>query len=152
MIAAVLCVTSALVSTTERTHVGNSQSRATSFIYLASFVMHLGAQVWMTFVSGNFRRILIANFYLFQQLNLYPFFFLGLSLYFALPRHTFGEVQRILFPRYFTINACLSFTTLLIFVKYHPIRTWNTEIAIQVCTIHTRVPLFNLECINRFSE
>ncbi|XP_034193518.1 transmembrane protein 205 [Osmia lignaria lignaria] len=107
MIAAVLCVTSALVSTTERTHVGHSQSRATSFIYLASFVMHLGAQVWMTFVSG-------------------------LSLYFALPRHTFGEVQRILFPRYFTINACLSFTTLLIFVKYHPIHTWNTEIAIQV--------------------
>jgi hypothetical protein len=55
-------------------------------------------------------------------------------LYFALPRHTFGEVQRVLFPRYFTINACLSLTTLLIFVKHHPAHTWDTEIAIQVCT------------------
>ncbi|XP_017793558.1 PREDICTED: transmembrane protein 205 isoform X2 [Habropoda laboriosa] len=107
MIAAVLCVTSALVPTTDRMHVGHPQSRATSFIYLASFVMHLGAQIWMTFVSG-------------------------LSLYFALPRHTFGEVQRVLFPRYFTINACLSLITLLIFVKHHPVHTWDTEISIQV--------------------
>lgn len=107
MIAAVLCVTSALVPTTDRMHVGHPQSSTTSFIYLASFMMHLGAQVWMTFVSG-------------------------LSLYFALPRHTFGEVQRILFPRYFTINTCLSLTTLLIFAKHHPIHTWDTEIAIQV--------------------
>lgn len=52
MIAAVLCVTSALVPT-DRVHISHSQSRATSFIYLASFVMHLGAQIWMTFVSGN---------------------------------------------------------------------------------------------------
>lgn len=109
MIAAVLCVTSALVPTKDRVQVaGHPHSRATSFIYLASFVMHLGAQIWMTFVSG-------------------------LSLYFALPRHTFGEVQRILFPRYFTINACLSLITLLIFVKHHPTHTWNTEIATQVC-------------------
>lgn len=53
MIAAVLCVTSALVPTKDRMHVGHPQSRATSFIYLASFVMHLGAQIWMTFISGN---------------------------------------------------------------------------------------------------
>ncbi|XP_033320918.1 transmembrane protein 205 [Megalopta genalis] len=109
MIAAVLCVTSALVPTKDRLQgAGHPYSRTTTFIYLASFVMHLGAQIWMTFVSG-------------------------LSLYFALPRHTFGEVQRILFPRYFTINACLSLTTLLIFIKHHPAHTWDTEIAIQVC-------------------
>lgn len=53
MIAAVLCVTSALVPTRDRMHVDYPQSRATSFIYLASFVMHLGAQIWMTFISGN---------------------------------------------------------------------------------------------------
>ncbi|XP_076241508.1 transmembrane protein 205 [Calliopsis andreniformis] len=111
MIAAVLCVTSALVPTKDRVQVpGHPHSRATSFIYLASFVMHLGAQIWMTFVSG-------------------------LSLYFALPRHTFGEVQRILFPRYFTINACLSLITLLIFVKHHPTHTWDTEITTQVCAM-----------------
>ncbi|EZA56739.1 hypothetical protein DMN91_000016 [Ooceraea biroi] len=107
-IAAVLFVTSVLVPTKERVMVpDHPQSRTASFIYLASFVMHFGAQIWMTFVSG-------------------------LSLYFALPRHTFGEVQRVLFPRYFTINACLSLTTLLIFVKHHPTHTWDTEIAIQV--------------------
>ncbi|XP_043265781.1 transmembrane protein 205 [Colletes gigas] len=111
MIAAVLCVTSALVPNKDRVQVaGHPHSRTASFIYLASFVMHLGAQIWMTFVSG-------------------------LSLYFALPRHIFGEVQRILFPRYFTINACLSLTTLLIFIKHHPANTWDTEIAIQVCAM-----------------
>lgn len=61
--------------------------------------------------------------------------FIGLSLYFALPRHTFGEVQRVLFPKYFTINTCLSLTTLLIFVKHHPIHTWDAEIAIQVYSL-----------------
>ncbi|XP_035728129.1 transmembrane protein 205-like [Vespa mandarinia] len=106
MLAAVLFVTSILVPSRDKIYVTNS-SRITSFIYLASFVMHFGAQVWMTFVSG-------------------------LSLYFALPRHTFGEVQRVLFPRYFTINACLSLITLLIFVKHHPIYTWDTELTIQV--------------------
>ncbi|CAL1679764.1 unnamed protein product [Lasius platythorax] len=107
-IAAVLFVASVLVSTNERAQApGHPYSRATSFIYLASFVIHFGAQIWMTFVSG-------------------------LSLYFALPRHAFGEVQRVLFPRYFTINACLSLTTLLIFVKHHPVYTWDAEIAVQV--------------------
>ncbi|GAB1869197.1 Transmembrane protein 205 [Camponotus japonicus] len=108
VIAAVLFVASLLVSTKGKQQASShSYSRITSFIYLASFVIHFGAQIWMTFVSG-------------------------LSLYFALPRHAFGEVQRVLFPRYFTINACLSLTTLLIFVKHHPTYTWDTEIAIQV--------------------
>ncbi|XP_015609859.1 transmembrane protein 205 [Cephus cinctus] len=107
MIAAMLCVTSALVPTNEKNNPGHPHSRTASFIYLASFVMHFGAQIWMTFISG-------------------------LSLYFALPRHTFGEVQRILFPRYFTINATLSLTTLLIFVKHHPTHSWDTEIAVQI--------------------
>ncbi|CAG5101828.1 Similar to tmem205: Transmembrane protein 205 (Xenopus laevis) [Cotesia congregata] len=81
-----------------------------SFIYLSSFIIHIGSQFWMTFVSG-------------------------LSLYFALPRHTFNDVQRVLFPRYFTINACLSFITLVIFVKHHPVETWDTETTIQVAAM-----------------
>ncbi|KAG5312508.1 TM205 protein, partial [Acromyrmex insinuator] len=108
MIAAVLFVTSVLFPIKERVQNSNhSYSRMMSFIYLTSFVIHFGAQIWMTFVSG-------------------------LSLYFALPRHAFGEVQRVLFPRYFTINACLSLITLLIFVKHHPTHTWDSEIAVQV--------------------
>ncbi|XP_067217347.1 transmembrane protein 205 isoform X2 [Linepithema humile] len=108
MIVAVLFVVSTLVPTKGRGQVpDHPYSRMTSFIYLASFVIHFGAQIWMTFVSG-------------------------LSLYFALPRHAFSEVQRVLFPRYFTINACLSLITLFIFVKHHPVHTWDSEIAIQV--------------------
>lgn len=106
-IAAVLFVTSVLFPAKGKVQVPGSYSRMLSFIYLASFVIHFGAQIWMTFVSG-------------------------LSLYFALPRHAFGEVQRVLFPRYFTINACLSLITLFIFVKHHPIYTWDAEIAVQV--------------------
>ncbi|XP_012525345.1 transmembrane protein 205 [Monomorium pharaonis] len=108
-IAAVLFVTSVLLPVKGRMQ-APSYSRMMSFIYLASFVIHFGAQIWMTFVSG-------------------------LSLYFALPRHAFSEVQRVLFPRYFTINACLSLITLLIFVKQHPTYTWDTEITVQVGAI-----------------
>lgn len=60
--------------------------------YLAAFATHFGAQIWMTFVSG-------------------------LSLYFALPRHTFGLCQQILFPRYFSMNSILSICTLVMFIK-----------------------------------
>lgn len=61
-------------------------------LYLGCFAAHFGAQFWMTFVSG-------------------------LTLYFTLPRHTFGSVQKILFPKYFSINAVLSLITLFTFVK-----------------------------------
>ncbi|KAJ4449237.1 hypothetical protein ANN_00634 [Periplaneta americana] len=78
-----------------------------SLIYLSSFMMHFGSQMWMTFVSG-------------------------LSLYFAVPRHTFGEVQQVLFPRYFGLNSVLSLVTLVVFVKLHPTSTWDTYTALQV--------------------
>jgi hypothetical protein len=69
-----------------------SKSQLISFIYLASFAAHFGAQMWMTFVSG-------------------------LALYFSLPRHTFGMCQEVLFPKYFFINTLLSITTLITFTK-----------------------------------
>lgn len=55
-IAAVLFVTSVLFPFKGRVQVSNhtSYSRMMSFIYLASFVIHLGAQIWMTFVSGMY--------------------------------------------------------------------------------------------------
>ncbi|VEN57739.1 unnamed protein product, partial [Callosobruchus maculatus] len=69
-----------------------------TLVYLGSFSAHLGAQIWMTFVSG-------------------------LALYFSLPRHTFGSVQQVLFPKYFLMNATLSLITLAIFL-----RTKNAEL------------------------
>ncbi|EAT32232.1 AAEL015657-PA, partial [Aedes aegypti] len=72
-----------------------TQSRANvlvSLAYFGSFATHFGAQMWMTFVSG-------------------------LALYFNLPRHTFGRVQEILFPKYFSMGTGLSVVTLLTFIK-----------------------------------
>ncbi|KAL1493356.1 hypothetical protein ABEB36_011425 [Hypothenemus hampei] len=77
-----------------------------TLLYLGSFSAHFGAQIWMTFVSG-------------------------LALYFSLPRHTFGSIQKVLFPKYFLLNATLSLVTLVIFltVKNHELKTM--EIGIQ---------------------
>ncbi|KAK9890372.1 hypothetical protein WA026_010465 [Henosepilachna vigintioctopunctata] len=81
-----------------------------SLIYLGSFSMHLGAQIWMTFVSG-------------------------LSLYFSIPRHTFGCVQKVLFPKYFLLNAILSFITLTVFLKTHNLHKGNVETLTQVISM-----------------
>ncbi|CAG9855215.1 unnamed protein product [Phyllotreta striolata] len=74
---------------------GNKQYQASplwSLLYLGSFSAHFGTQIWMTFVSG-------------------------LALFFSLSRHTFGSVQEVLFPKYFLLNASLSFVTLFVFMK-----------------------------------
>ena len=69
-----------------------SKSPMITFMYLASFATHFGAQIWMTFVSG-------------------------LALYFSLPRHTFGLCQEVLFPKYFLLNTLLSVVTVVTFTK-----------------------------------
>ncbi|XP_045481356.1 transmembrane protein 205 [Harmonia axyridis] len=81
-----------------------------TLIYLGSFSMHLGAQIWMTFISG-------------------------LSLYFSIPRHTFGCVQKVLFPKYFLLNAVLSFITLCVFLRTHNNKFGNIQITSQVISM-----------------
>lgn len=78
-----------------------------TLIYLTSFAIHFGSQFWMTFVSG-------------------------LALYFNLPRHVFGNVQKVLFPKYFFLNSVLSFITLAIFLKTKNHELLVMENAIQV--------------------
>ncbi|VVC31482.1 Domain of unknown function DUF4149 [Cinara cedri] len=82
-----------------------------NFVYLAAFCTHVGAQFWMTFISG-------------------------LSLYFNLARHAFGDVQKILFPKYFSLNSLLSAITLIQFGKMH--------VAANVWDLHTYLQLFVL--------
>ncbi|XP_017109143.2 uncharacterized protein [Drosophila bipectinata] len=77
-----------------------------ALIYLGAFATHFGSQIWMTFVSG-------------------------LSLYFSLPRHVFGQCQQILFPRYFAFNAMLSLTMLVVYAKYF-LSGWTTSAGIQM--------------------
>ncbi|XP_055530250.1 transmembrane protein 205 [Wyeomyia smithii] len=91
-----------------------------SLAYIGSFAMHFGAQMWMTFVSG-------------------------LALYFNLPRHTFGRIQEILFPKYFSMGTALSVVTLLAFIKLqqaaHPelstasLNNWEPTLLLQVVAL-----------------
>jgi len=62
----------------------------------------------------------------------------GLALYFSLPRHTFGSVQQVLFPKYFLLNAFLSLISLAIFLraKNSELRTMETGVqafAMSLC-------------------
>lgn len=41
----------------------------------------------------------------------------GLALYFSLQRHIFGQVQRVLFPKYFAMNATLGLIKLFSFCE-----------------------------------
>uniref|UniRef100_A0A182VVI4 TMEM205-like domain-containing protein n=1 Tax=Anopheles minimus TaxID=112268 RepID=A0A182VVI4_9DIPT len=77
-------------------------SPLTQIAYLSSFTIHFGAQIWMTFVSG-------------------------LALYFSLPRHTFGLIQEVLFPKYFTLGTGLSTISLISFVQLR--RSTRPELA-----------------------
>ncbi|PSN42417.1 hypothetical protein C0J52_11741 [Blattella germanica] len=99
--------TTAILLNQARNKTDVPRSPLMSLVYLTAFMMHFGAQMWMTFVSG-------------------------LSLYFSVPRHTFGEVQQVLFPRYFGLNSFLSLVTLVVFVKLHPACTWDSHLVIQV--------------------
>ncbi|KAM8720024.1 hypothetical protein ACLKA7_006132 [Drosophila subpalustris] len=87
----------------------SSSSTLPTLAYLGAFATHFGSQIWMTFVSG-------------------------LSLYFSLPRHTFGQCQQILFPKYFALNAMLSITMLIIYVKYF-LSGWTTAAGVQLGTL-----------------
>lgn len=85
----------------------SSDSTIWSLLYLGAFSTHFGAQIWMTFVSG-------------------------LALYFSMPRHTFGHIQKILFPKYFLLNSVLSLVTLYVFVRAHNSHLKSSEVLGQV--------------------
>lgn len=87
-------------------HIETKPSSLWTLVYLGSFCAHFGAQIWMTFISG-------------------------LALYFSLPRHTFGSVQQVLFPKYFFLNAALSLITLTVFLKVKHNELQTTEVVVQ---------------------
>ncbi|KAL1115705.1 hypothetical protein AAG570_005995 [Ranatra chinensis] len=92
-----------------------------SSLFLISVSIHVGAQFWMTFISG-------------------------LALYFSLPRHAFGDVQKVLFPKYFTLNTILSALTLVSFHRLHKGTVWQPRHWVQLSAIGT---CFLLELIVR---
>uniref|UniRef100_A0A182N0T3 TMEM205-like domain-containing protein n=1 Tax=Anopheles dirus TaxID=7168 RepID=A0A182N0T3_9DIPT len=92
-------------------------SPLTQIAYLGSFTIHFGAQIWMTFVSG-------------------------LALYFSLPRHTFGLIQEVLFPKYFTLGTGLSTISLVSFVELR--RNTRPELAARNLAHWDRVDLLQV--------
>lgn len=103
-VVAVAIVCSAVYGGTKACNIDPSSkpSSLVQVVYIVCTSLHAGAQFWMTFVSG-------------------------LTLYFSLSRHAFGDVQRVLFPRYFTLNSILSGFSLIAFVKLHNHIDWTSK-------------------------
>lgn len=60
---------------------GSTKSTSSALLYLACFAAHFGAQLWMTFVSGNDWFLLISN----KRLNKMGFVRRTFSVLFAAP-------------------------------------------------------------------
>lgn len=78
-------------------------------------------------------------------------------MYFSLPRHHFGEVQKVLFPLYFTLTSILSLTTLL--VHLHLTRCIQTTMILTACFLVEFIvrlylcdPLVKLICVKNEME
>ncbi|XP_046639674.1 transmembrane protein 205-like [Daphnia pulicaria] len=74
-------------------------------LYLSSFSILFGAQMWMTFISG-------------------------LVLLFILPRHTFACVQSALLPKYMILNGVTGLAVLISFVQTK--KFWSSQENYQV--------------------
>ncbi|KAK3729720.1 hypothetical protein QZH41_019589 [Actinostola sp. cb2023] len=58
--------------------------------------------------------------------------FLGVTMYFNMSRHSFGELQSKLFPKYFLAGICLSVVSLASYCLMHPMDIWEGRHQIQV--------------------
>ncbi|XP_026820270.1 transmembrane protein 205-like [Rhopalosiphum maidis] len=84
-------------------------SKLVNIVHLAAFSTHFGIHIWMTFISG-------------------------VCLYYKLSRHAFGDVQKILFPKYYSTSSLLNAITLIQFSKIC--------VANNVWDIHTFLQLY----------
>ncbi|XP_031553001.1 transmembrane protein 205-like [Actinia tenebrosa] len=85
---------------------GSILSTVTRFTHLFAFGTWLGIQFWATFIAG-------------------------VTMYFNMGRHAFGELQSKLFPKYFFSGACLTAITLATYCLIHPIQHWEGKDKIQ---------------------
>lgn len=88
----------------------NASIRLWRAVYVGSVATHLGAQIWMTLVSG-------------------------IVLYFSLPRHDFGRVQTVLFPLYYTFNASMSLMGLFAYTRTQYLTNFQHFSWIQVALL-----------------
>lgn len=87
----------------------DSSSTAVAMAHLLSFVANYGAQLWVTLVAG-------------------------LTMFYNLPRHMFGQVQSRLFPMFFLWSLVTSSVSIATYVTLHPYESWDRANLIQgVC-------------------
>ncbi|XP_028040472.1 transmembrane protein 205 [Bombyx mandarina] len=98
-----------------------SNVRGWRALYVGAVATHLGAQIWMTLVSG-------------------------IVLYFSLPRHEFGRVQTILFPIYYAFNACMSLLGLLAYLRTQCLTEFENTSWIQLALL---LAVFSIEAYVR---
>ncbi|KPJ10184.1 Transmembrane protein 205 [Papilio machaon] len=86
-------------------------------LYVAAVATHLGAQIWMTLISG-------------------------VVLYFSLPRHEFGRVQTVLFPVYYAFNAVVSLLAVLAYFRTQTLTHFQHTSWIQLALL---LAVFSIE-------
>ncbi|XP_035393365.1 transmembrane protein 205 [Cygnus atratus] len=82
-------------------------SNAVKLLHLLLLSTFWGMQIWVTFVAGLVMRS-------------------------RLPRHTYGFIQRELFPYYFHIGSTCAFLNLTLFAMYHPSELLSEEETTQI--------------------
>jgi len=93
-------------------HTGHAPSHSDAMLHLFSFAANFGAQLWVTFVAG-------------------------LTMFYSLPRHMFGQVQSRLFPMFFLWSLVCSAVCLSTFLSLHPYGTWELSHYVQAISLTT---------------
>ncbi|KAK7483139.1 hypothetical protein BaRGS_00025635, partial [Batillaria attramentaria] len=89
----------------------DSSSTLIAMVHLGSFTAQYGTQLWVSLVAG-------------------------LTMFYNLPRHMFGQVQSRLFPMFFLWSLVTSAVSFGTFVTLHPFESWDVPHAVQgVCMI-----------------
>ncbi|CAB3241210.1 unnamed protein product [Arctia plantaginis] len=95
----------------------SSNMRGWTALYVGAVATHLGAQIWMTLISG-------------------------VVLYFSLPRHEFGRVQTVLFPVYYAFNAVISLLALVSYYRMQCLTKFENTSWVQLALL---LAVFSIE-------
>lgn len=120
----------AMASDTEPSH-------TIKLLHLLFLSTSWGMQVWVTFVAGRLGCVVLSaqgggtgEGALPQLSPALPL--AGFVMSRHLPRHTFGSIQRELFPYYFHISSTCAFLNLTLFAMSHPSERLGEEHTAQV--------------------
>ncbi|XP_076437816.1 transmembrane protein 205-like [Babylonia areolata] len=100
----------------------DSSSTAVAMLHLGAFTANLGAQLWVTLVAG-------------------------LTMFYNLPRHMFGQVQSRLFPMFFLWSLVTSAVALATFITLHPFESWENSHLVQALCMLINFLAGSINCL-----